>query len=95
MSEWIWIFTEIILQNEAKNVFVEFATLSWSAKLGKHWGYIYLQEKGLPGGSVLKNPPVTAGDVGPIPGLGRAHGEGNVNPLQYSCLGNPTDRAIC
>ena len=54
-----------------------------------------LQEKGLPGGSVLKNPPVTPGDVGPIPGLGRAHGEGNVNPLQYSCLGNPTDRAIC
>ena len=32
------------------------------------------------------------GDVGPIPGLGRSPGEGHGNPLQYSCLGNPTDR---
>ena len=95
ISEWIWIFTEIILQKKAKNAFVKFATLSWSTKLGKHWGYIYLQEKGLPGGPVLKNPPANAGDVGSIPGLGRSHGEGNGNPLQYSCLRNPMDRAIC
>ena len=33
-----------------------------------------------------------AGDLGSIPGLGRAPGEGNGNPLQYSCLENPTDR---
>ena len=33
-----------------------------------------------------------AGDVGLIPGLGRSCGEGNGNPLQYSCLGNPMDR---
>ena len=33
-----------------------------------------------------------AGDIGPIPGLGRSPGEGNGNPLQYSCLGNPMDR---
>ena len=32
------------------------------------------------------------GDVGLIPGLGRAPGEGNGNPLQYSCLENPMDR---
>ena len=32
------------------------------------------------------------GDVGSIPGLGRSPGEGHGNPLQYSCLGNPTDR---
>ena len=31
-------------------------------------------------------------DVGSIPGLGRYPGEGNGNPLQYSCLRNPTDR---
>ena len=31
-------------------------------------------------------------DVGLIPGLGRSPGEGNGNPLQYSCLGNPMDR---
>ena len=35
-----------------------------------------------------------AGDPGSIPGLGRSPEEGNGNPLQYSCLGNPTDRGI-
>ena len=33
-----------------------------------------------------------AGDPGSIPGLGRSPGEGNGNPLQYSCLENPKDR---
>ena len=33
-----------------------------------------------------------AGDLGSIPGLGRSSGEGTGNPLQYSCLENPTDR---
>ena len=33
-----------------------------------------------------------AGDLGLIPGSGRSPGEGNGNPLQYSCLGNPMDR---
>ena len=33
-----------------------------------------------------------AGDLGSIPGSGRSPGEGNSNPLQYSCLGNPMDR---
>ena len=47
---------------------------------------------GFPGVSVVKNPPVNAGDLGLIPGLGRSSGEGNGNPLQYSCLENPTDR---
>ena len=47
---------------------------------------------GFPGGSVLKNPPVNTGDVGLIPGSGRSLREGNGNPLQYSCLGNPIDR---
>ena len=39
-----------------------------------------------------KDPPANAGDVGLIPGLGRSPGEGNGNPLQHSCLGNPMDR---
>ena len=41
---------------------------------------------GFPGGSVVKNPPADAGDtgdVGSVPGLGRAPGVGNGNPLQY------------
>ena len=41
---------------------------------------------------MLKDPPANAGDEGSIPGLGRSPGEGNNNPLQYSCLGNPMDR---
>ena len=40
-------------------------------------------------GSVIKNPPANAGDVDSIPGWGRSPGEGNGNPLQYSCPGNP------
>ena len=48
----------------------------------------------VPGGSVVKNPPARVGDVGSIPGLGRSHGEGNGNPFQYSCLGNPMDRRV-
>ena len=47
---------------------------------------------GFPGGSVVKNLPANAGDPGSMPGLGRSPGEGNGNPLQYSCLGNPMDR---
>ena len=47
---------------------------------------------GFPGGSVGKNPPADAGNRGPIPGWGRSPEGGNGNPLQYSCLGNPTDR---
>ena len=47
---------------------------------------------GFPGGSVVKNPPANAGDVGLISGSGRSPGEGNGNPLQYFCLGDPTDR---
>ena len=34
----------------------------------------------------------SAGDTGSIPELGRSPGEGNGNPLQYSCLENPMDR---
>ena len=41
---------------------------------------------------MVKNPPASAGDDGSIPGSGRSLGEGNGNPLQYSCLGNPVDR---
>ena len=43
-------------------------------------------------GSVVKNLPANAGDTGSIPRSGNFPGEGNGNPFQYSCLGNPTDR---
>ena len=49
-------------------------------------------EVGFPGGSEDKAFAYNAGDPGSIPGLGRSLGEGNGNPLQYSCLKNPMDR---
>ena len=48
---------------------------------------------GFPGGSVVKNLPVNAGDSGSIPGLGRSPAEGNGNPLQY-CLDSIVDREV-
>ena len=48
---------------------------------------------GFPGGSEGKAFACNVGDLGSIPGLGSSPGEGNGNPLQYSCLENPMDRA--
>ena len=47
---------------------------------------------GFPGGKARKESTCKAGDLGLIPGLGRSPGEGNGNPLQYSCMENPMDR---
>ena len=41
---------------------------------------------------MVKNPPANAEDAGLIPGSGRSPGEGNGNPLQYSCLEKSMDR---
>ena len=41
---------------------------------------------------MVKHPPANAGDVDSIPGLGKSLREGNGNPLQYFCQGNPMDR---
>ena len=52
---------------------------------------------GFPGVSVVKNLLANAGatkDAGSISGWGRTPGEGNGNPLQYSCLGNPMERSL-
>ena len=46
---------------------------------------------GFPCSSDGKASAYNAGDLGSIPGLGRSTGEGNGNPLQYSCLENPKD----
>ena len=55
------------------------------SRVAVSYGYV----QGFPGGSVLKNLPASAGDVGSIPGLGRSPREGNSNPPQYSYLKNP------
>ena len=50
---------------------------------------------GFPDGSEGKASACNAGGLGSIPGSGRSPGEGNGNPLQYSCLENPMDRGAC
>ena len=58
------------------------------------WVLIFLRQ-GFCGGSAVKNPPVIDSvslDLVSVPGSGTSFGEGNGNPLQYSCLGNPMDR---
>ena len=57
--------------------------------------YMHVYLGGFPGGSVVDKSPPNAGDTGnagSIPGLGRSPGEGNGNPLWYSCMENPVDR---
>ena len=49
---------------------------------------------GFPGGSEGKEFACSVGNQGSIPGSGRSPGKGNSNPLQYSCLENPTDKGI-
>ena len=65
--------------------------------MGRVRACVCVHTPGFPGGSVVKNPPANAGDTGDAvstPGLGRSPGEGNGNPLQYSCLGNPMNRRV-
>ena len=56
-------------------------------------GYLFVffivSFRDFPGGSDGKVSAYNEGDPGSIPGLGRSPGEGNGNPLQYSCLENP------
>ena len=70
-------------------------TLSVLLLLGQMTSNIYvsfIQNRGSSGGSVIKNLPASAGHAVSLPGSGRSIGEGNNDPLQYSCLGNPMDR---
>ena len=43
---------------------------------------------------MVKESTCNSGDLYSIPESGRSHGEGNSNPLQYVCLGNPMDRGV-
>ena len=66
------------------------AQLNYSVGLGHPIHSIcHCLAEGFPGGSEVKVSACNAGDLGSIPGLGRSPGEGNGNPLQYSCLENP------
>ena len=80
---------EIVKDREAWRAAVHGVTESDMTEQMSNNNYI----RGFPSGSVVKTPPASEGDVGLIPGLRRPPTGGNVNPLQYSCLGNPMDRA--
>ena len=58
----------------------------------KYLIFICTCAKDFPGGSDGKASAYNVGGAGSIPGFGRFSGEGNGNPLQYSCLENPMDR---
>ena len=66
-------------------------SLSQDADVTKNQKPSLSQLKGFPGGSEVKASARNAEDPGSIPGSGRSPGEGNGNPLQYSCLENPMD----
>ena len=73
-------------------VFIEFITILLVLFMFWFLGCETCGILGFPGGSVVKNPPINAGDVGLISGSGRSPGGGNVKPLQHSCLENPINR---
>ena len=62
---------------------------SFGISISLDFVHCYNNLGGFPDDSVVKNSPASAGDMGSISESGRSSGEGNVNPLQYSCLGNP------
>ena len=73
--------------------YLQILWINWPRVWPELWSFF--KDLQLPDGTVVKNPPANAVDVNSIPGLGKAPGGGNGNPLQYSCLENPMDRGDC
>ena len=67
--------------------YTQYFTITYNGKISKTNIY-----KGFPHGSVVKNPPAKQETRVGLLGQEDSPGEGNGNPLQYSCLGNPMDR---
>ena len=84
----VWNFTDPIYQF-GKKCYLILLIIENMIYLSIYLGVLIM---GFPSDSVVRNPPAIAGDVGLIPRVGRPSGEGNGNPLQYLCLGNPMDR---
>ena len=74
-----------------KKLAVGFSECKSCYKIHLSFGNIDSGNSGFPGGSEVKASACNVGDPGSIPGSGRSPGEGNGNPLQYSCLENPLD----
>ena len=91
IPNWVWKRYEIIVQIRCVQVLSCLAKevkTTWTGNLKEPM----LQIKGFPGSSDSKESACSAGNPDLIPGSGRCPGEGNGNPLQYSCLENPMDR---
>ena len=73
--------------------FILFPNLFYSLHLLGGFLLTFNPNLGLPGGSVVANPPANAESMGSIPG--RSPGDENGNPLHYSLPGNPLDRRAC
>ena len=94
--------TSILCETRLSNFHNSFHSRCSKSQLKYMWSYrseglefAAPSTKGLPGGSVVKDPPANArdaADLGSIPGLGRYPGGENGNLLQYSCLENSMDR---
>ena len=88
-GEALFYIGDFSIVNEA-GVFMEFPCFHYDPMNAGHlmFGSSTL---GFPSGSEVKASAWNAGDLGSIPGSGRSPGEGNGNPLQYSCLENPME----
>ena len=99
-SENIWSEMENLALNKIFFIFILPVLAWWLVQRGEVsilFEYQITQvcvRRGFRSVSVVKNLPANAGDAGLIPWLGRFPGEGNGNPLQYSCLGNPMYRGV-
>jgi len=91
MHEWTLVFSltkSLFLMFLKSTVFECCSSISFSVKPC----FLNILTQGFSGGLVGKETACNAGDLDSIPESGRSPGEGNGNPLQFSCLGNPMDR---
>ena len=73
---------------------IQFPVDGWSCVRSLPFAWGQTMVGGFSGGSEVKASLCNVGDLGLIPGLGRSPGEGNGNPLQYSCLENPMEGGV-
>ena len=100
-SYFIYVYFHVLMQKNMDYSYITYSQSFCSSHntLGKYFvdpkiflQFITCQLQGFPSSSDGKASSCHAGDLGLIPGLGRSPGEGNGNPLQYSCLENFMDR---
>ena len=87
---------EILCISSLRKIITQISTAIYWYQSTSIWVLIeHIHLLGLPWWLSSKEYTWNAGDAGSVSGLRRSPGEGNVSPLQYSCLGNPMDRGAC